>query len=166
MGTSTQDKPLVEVLTPPRPVAAAKDRIAAIDIGSNSVRLVVAQVLPSGGYRVLDEERENTRLAAALSETGQIDPQAEEATIVALKTFLSIAEGYGAKQLRAIATSAVRDASNGKKFCARVQQELGLTVDVISSGEEARLAYLSVARAFDVAGKQIAVADLGGGWPR
>lgn len=163
MGAITRGKTVVQPLASPPPVAAAKDRIAAIDIGSNSVRLVVAQVLPSGGYRVLDEERENTRLAAALTETGRLAPEAEEATLLALRHFLSIAEGYGTKQVRAIATSAVRDASNGAKFCARVQQDLGLNVEVITAGEEARLAYLSVARAFDVAGRQIAVTDIGGG---
>jgi exopolyphosphatase/guanosine-5'-triphosphate,3'-diphosphate pyrophosphatase len=162
MGATIKSKSVAE-LPSPEPVAAAKDRIAAIDIGSNSVRLVVAQVLPSGGYRVLDEERENTRLAAALHETGRIAPEAEDATLLALRHFLSIAEGYSTKQVRAIATSAVRDASNGAKFCARVQQELGLRVEVITAREEARLAYLSVARAFDVAGRQIAVTDIGGG---
>lgn len=161
MAVARRGKSVVEPV--PHPVAAAKDRIAAIDIGSNSVRLVVAQVLPSGGYRVLDEERENTRLASALIETGRLDPQAESATFDALRHFLSIAEGYGTKQVRAIATSAVRDASNGKAFCARIERELGLKVEVISAGDEARLAYLSVARAFDVAGRQIAVADIGGG---
>src|SRR5262245_39946209 len=81
--------------------AAASDstssgaRIAAIDVGSNSIRLVVAEVLPSGGYRVLDEERENTRLAAALSKTGRLDPTAADATVTVLRNFLSIAAGYG-----------------------------------------------------------------------
>jgi exopolyphosphatase/guanosine-5'-triphosphate,3'-diphosphate pyrophosphatase len=138
-------------------------RIAAIDVGSNSVRLVVAEVLPSGGYRVLDEERENTRLAAALVSTGRLDAAAVEATIAALKRFLSIVSGYGVARTRAIATSAVRDAENGREFCCRVKRELALKIDVISSDEEARLAFLSVARAFDVTGREVAVADIGGG---
>src|SRR5688572_4858004 len=71
-------------------------RIAAIDVGSNSIRLVVAEVLASGGYRVLDEERENTRLAAAMTKTGRLDPQAADATVNVLRNFLSIAAGYGA----------------------------------------------------------------------
>jgi exopolyphosphatase/guanosine-5'-triphosphate,3'-diphosphate pyrophosphatase len=162
MGATIKPESVAEFPTS-KPMAAARDRIAAIDIGSNSVRLVVAQVLPSGGYRVLDEERENTRLAAALHETGRIAPEAQEATLLALRHFLSIAEGYGTKQIRAIATSAVRDASNGAEFCARVEKALGLRVEVITAREEARLAYLSVARAFDVAGRQIAVTDIGGG---
>lgn len=139
------------------------ERIAAIDIGSNSVRLVVAQVEALGGYRVLDEERENTRLASEIDETGLLGDEAVEATFVALKNFLSIAEGYGVNRMRAIATSAVRDAKNGRAFCDRAKQELGLEIEVISAWEEARLAYLSVARAFDVTDRPIAVADIGGG---
>jgi exopolyphosphatase/guanosine-5'-triphosphate,3'-diphosphate pyrophosphatase len=142
---------------------SAPPRIAAVDVGSNSVRLVVAEVLPSGGYRVLDEERENTRLSAALVATGRIAPAATETTLAALKRFQSIAAGYGVGQIRAIATSAVRDAENGPEFCDRVKREIGLAVEVISSEEEARLAFLSVARAFDVSGRDVAVADIGGG---
>jgi exopolyphosphatase/guanosine-5'-triphosphate,3'-diphosphate pyrophosphatase len=142
---------------------APAPRIAAIDVGSNSVRLVVAEVLPSGGYRVLDEERENPRLAASLVATGQLSDAAVEATITALRRFLSIANGYGVGRISAIATSAVRDAENGPEFCQRVRRELDLDVEVISSDEEARLAFLSVQRAFDVSGREVAVADIGGG---
>ena len=142
---------------------APAPRIAAIDIGSNSVRLVVAEVLASGGYRVLDEERENTRLAASLVATGELSDAAVEATITALRRFLSIANGYGVGRISAIATSAVRDAENGPEFCQRVRRELDLDVEVISSDEEARLAFLSVQRAFDVSGREVAVADIGGG---
>ncbi|MCI0492679.1 MAG: Ppx/GppA family phosphatase [Planctomycetes bacterium] len=138
-------------------------RIAAIEVGSNSVRLVVAEVLPSGGYRVLDEERENTRLASALITTGRLDPAATSATLIVLRNFLSIATGLGATQIRAIGTSALRDAEDGRAFCDRVRRELKLSIDVISSEEEGRLAFLSVARAFDISGRQVAVADIGGG---
>ncbi|MGI9455314.1 MAG: Ppx/GppA phosphatase family protein, partial [Aeoliella sp.] len=145
-----------------------EDRLAAFDIGSNSVRLVVAQALTTGSYRVLDEERENTRLAADLARTGRLGDEAAEATLEALKNFLTIADGHGVdgqngNPRRAIATSAVRDAENGPEFCRRVLLELGLPVETISAREEARLAFVSVARAFDVTGKQVAVADIGGG---
>jgi exopolyphosphatase/guanosine-5'-triphosphate,3'-diphosphate pyrophosphatase len=141
----------------------AGGRIAAIDVGSNSVRLVVAEVLPSGGYRVLDEERENTRLAAALTKTGRLDPAAAQATIAALGNFLSIANGYGASQIRAIGTSALRDADDAPEFCARVRKQFKVSIEVISAAEEARMAFLSVARAFDISGREVAVADIGGG---
>jgi exopolyphosphatase/guanosine-5'-triphosphate,3'-diphosphate pyrophosphatase len=138
-------------------------RIAAFDVGSNSIRLVVAEVLASGGYRVLDEERENTRLAAAMTKTGRLDPKAADATVNVLRNFLSIATGYGATQIRAIGTSALRDAEDGPEFCDRVRNELKLSIEVISAAEEARLAFLSVARAFDISGREVAVADIGGG---
>ncbi|QDU87529.1 Exopolyphosphatase [Pirellulimonas nuda] len=146
----------------PTPVAVG-DRIAAIDIGSNSVRVVVAEVLEGDGYRVVDEERENTRLAASLSETGRLSPTAMDATLAALGSFATMASGQGVKRVRAIATSAVRDAANGQEFCQRVYESLGLKVEVISAREEARLAFMSVARAFDVAGREVAIADIGGG---
>lgn len=147
----------------PSDQAAAGERIAAIDVGSNSVRLVVADVLSGGSYRVMDEERENTRLAAALATTGRLDPAAAQASLAVLGNFLSITSGYGVRQTRAIGTSAIRDADDGDDFCRRVRNELGLDIDVISAAEEARLAFLSVARAFDIAGREVAVADIGGG---
>ncbi len=138
-------------------------RVAAIDVGSNSIRLVVAEVLASGGYRVLDEERENTRLAGAMTKTGRLDAKAADTTVNVLRNFLSIAAGYGAGQIRAIGTSALRDAEDGPEFCDRVRKELKLSIEVISAAEEARLAFLSVARAFDISGREVAVTDIGGG---
>lgn len=138
-------------------------RIAAIDVGSNSIRLVVAEVLPSGGYRVLDEERENTRLSAAMTKTGRLSTEAASATLRVLGNFLSIARGYGTAEIRAIGTSALRDASDGPEFCDRVRRELMLPIEIISAAEEARFAFLSVARAFDISGREVAIADIGGG---
>src|SRR6476659_5677403 len=154
---------MVEQSQPTPDPASAGTRIAAIDVGSNSIRLVVAEVLTSGGYRVLDEERENTRLAAALTKTDRLDPKAADSTITVLRNFLSIAAGYGVNQVRAIGTSALRDAEDGPEFCDRVRKELKLSIEVISANEEARLAFLSVARAFDISGRRVAVADIGGG---
>ncbi len=153
---------MTEAQATPDP-ASAGTRIAAIDVGSNSIRLVVAEVLSSGGYRVLDEERENTRLAAALTKTGRLDPKAVDSSMTVLRNFLSIAAGYGVAQVRAIGTSALRDAEDGPEFCDRVRKELKLSIEVISANEEARLAFLSVARAFDISGRKVAVADIGGG---
>src|SRR4051812_15419109 len=109
----------------PAPVPAGQ-RIAAIDVGSNSIRLVVAEVLPTGGYRVLDEERSNTRLAAALTKTDRLDPKAADSTVTVLRNFQSIAAGYGVSQIRAIGTSALRDAEDGPEFCDRVRKDLKL----------------------------------------
>src|SRR3954449_8250838 len=122
--------------TPSPDPTPAGQRIAAIDVGSNSIRLVVAEVLTSGGYRVLDEERENTRLAAALTKTGRLDPKAADSSVTSLRNFLSIANGYGVNQVRAIGTSALRDADDGPEFCDRVRKELKLSIEVIPASEK------------------------------
>jgi len=98
-----------------------------------------------------------------LTKTGRLDPKAADSSVTVLRNFLSIAAGYGVNQVRAIGTSALRDAEDGPEFCDRVRKELKLSIEVISANEEARLAFLSVARAFDISGRRVAVADIGGG---
>jgi exopolyphosphatase / guanosine-5'-triphosphate,3'-diphosphate pyrophosphatase len=138
-------------------------RLATIDIGSNSVRLMVAEPLRGGQYRILDEERESTRLGRTLSSTESLEPQSVELTLAALRRFKQITNGYQVDELRTIATCAVREATNGPEFCERVRNEVGLEVEVISADQEARLAFYSVQRAFDLSSKNVVVADLGGG---
>jgi exopolyphosphatase/guanosine-5'-triphosphate,3'-diphosphate pyrophosphatase len=138
-------------------------RLAAIDIGSNSIRLVVAEAQTGGRYRILDEERETTRLGRALATTGQLDPQSIDASLATLRRFKSIVSGLGVESVRAIATCAVREATNGPEFCRRVKDELDLDVEVIDSDLEAHYAFQSVRRRFDMAGKNTVLADIGGG---
>ncbi|HEX6961636.1 MAG TPA: Ppx/GppA phosphatase family protein [Lacipirellula sp.] len=138
-------------------------RLAAIDIGSNSIRLVVAEAQAGGRYRILDEERESTRLGRALAENGTIDPQSVEDSLAALRRFKSIIAGLGVESVRAIATCAVREASNGAEFCRRVKEELDVDVEVIDADTEADLAFQSVRRRFDLTGKNTVLADVGGG---
>jgi exopolyphosphatase/guanosine-5'-triphosphate,3'-diphosphate pyrophosphatase len=138
-------------------------RLGAIDIGSNSVRLMLAEPLRGGNYRILDEEREATRLGRSLNSTGRLDPEAIELTLGALRRFKQIADGFQVDELRTIATCAVREAGNGAEFCRRAKLELGIDIDVISAEREARLAFCSVQRAFDLSGKNVVVADIGGG---
>src|SRR5690348_4859937 len=103
-------------------------RLAAIDIGSNSVRLMVAEPLRGGEYRILDEERESTRLGRSLSSTGNLSAEAMDLTLAALRRFKQIAAGYQVDELRTIATCAVREAKNGAEFCRRIKDEVGLEV--------------------------------------
>lgn len=138
-------------------------RLAAIDIGSNSVRLMVAEPLRGGSYRILDEEREPTRLGRMLNSTGRLDSESVEQTLAALRRFKQIAAGFQVDELRTIATCAVREAANGGEFCRRAKEEVGIDVEVISADKEARLAFYSVQRAFDLGGKNIVLADIGGG---
>ena len=138
-------------------------RLGAIDIGSNSVRLMVVEVLRGGAYRILDEEREPTRLGRSVSSLGRLDDDSIDRTVQALRTFKQIAAGYQVSALRTIATCAVREARNGPEFCRRVREEVGLEVEVIPGDREARLAFSSVQHAFDLTGKNAIVADIGGG---
>ena len=101
-------------------------RLGAIDIGSNSVRLMVVEVLRGGAYRILDEEREPTRLGRSVSSLGRLDDDSIDRTVQALRTFKQIAAGYQVAGLRTIATCAVREARNGPEFCRRVREEVGL----------------------------------------
>jgi len=138
-------------------------RLAAIDIGSNSIRLVIAEAQHGGRYRVLDDERESTRLGRALATSDKLDEASIEASMTALRRFQSIAAGLGVQSLRAIATCAVREATNGPDFCQRVQQQLDLPIEVISAQKEAHLAFHSVRRRLNLTGKNTLLVDIGGG---
>ena len=138
-------------------------RLGAIDIGSNSIRLVIAEAQPGGRYRVLDDERESTRLGRSLAKSDMLDETSIDASLNALRRFKSIAEGLGVQSLRAIATCAVREATNGAEFCQRVQQQLDLPIEVISAQKEAHLAFHSVRRRLNLTGKNTLLVDIGGG---
>lgn len=138
-------------------------RLAAIDIGTNSIRLMIVEPLRDGTYRILDEEKETTRLGRNLAKTKRLDPAAVEASLDALRRMKQIADGFQARDIRVIATCAVREAKDGRDFCRRAKEEIGLDVEVISGEQEGRLAFYSVARSFPLAGKNVAIADIGGG---
>jgi len=138
-------------------------RLGAIDVGSNSIRLVVAEAADNGTYRVIDEEREMTRLAADLERTGRLNADAIERSLAVIGKMKAIAEGFQVHELRAIATSAARDAANGDVLCREAQNRFGLHVEVISPGDEARLAVQSAVRHFKLNDALTAIVDIGGG---
>jgi exopolyphosphatase/guanosine-5'-triphosphate,3'-diphosphate pyrophosphatase len=138
-------------------------RLAAIDIGTNSIRLVVAEVAADGAYSVLEEEREMTRLGHGLFKRGRLTSESMERSLAALTKMKTIADGFVVEELRAVATSAVREATNGRAFCQEVRRRCGLRVEVISGEEEAQLTLRSALRHFDLAGRSVAVVDIGGG---
>lgn len=138
-------------------------RLAAIDIGSNSIRLLVAEAAADGSYRVLDDEKQTTRLAQGLAETGRLAEGAVAQSLEALGRMKSIAEGYDVERLEVIATSAVREARNRKQFLNKVHKQLGLDVEVISALQEGQLSFASVASHFDLKAINAVIADLGGG---
>src|SRR5688500_705808 len=119
-------------------------RLAAIDIGTNSIRLIIAEALRHGKYRILDDEKAATRLGRKLGQTGHLDPAAVEQSLEALRRMKQIADGYQVTSLKAIATCAVREAADGADFVRRAKEEVGLDVDVISAKKEARFAFSGV----------------------
>jgi exopolyphosphatase / guanosine-5'-triphosphate,3'-diphosphate pyrophosphatase len=138
-------------------------RLAAIDVGTNSIRLVVAEALRDGNYRILTEEKDTARLGKELATTGRLNSAAVERSLEALRRMKQIAAGYQVRELRVIGTCALREAADGEEFCRRAKQEIGLDIDVIGAEQEAILAFSSVARAFNLEGKHVAIADIGGG---
>jgi exopolyphosphatase/guanosine-5'-triphosphate,3'-diphosphate pyrophosphatase len=116
---------------------------AAIDIGSNSCRLKIARV-QQHQLKLLHEDREVTRLGASVFETGVVSPETMAGTLVALKRFYRAVKLHGTDRVRAVATSALRDARNAQAFLAWVKSETGWEVEIISGLEEARLIHRGV----------------------
>ena len=138
-------------------------RLAAVDIGTNSMRLVVAEVQPDGSYRVLDQDREMTRLGRGLYDSGRIGDGPMEQSLQTLGRMKAIAEGFGVGELRAIATSAVREAANGRDFVREAWRRCRVRIEVVPPEEEARLAFRSVSRHYDLSDRLTAIVDIGGG---
>ncbi|MBK7908138.1 MAG: Ppx/GppA family phosphatase [Gemmatimonadetes bacterium] len=138
-------------------------RIAAIDIGSNSIRQIVADVFPDGAIRIVDEMKAAPRLGAGLSATGELDAQHMDEAIEALARMATLARQQGCKRIEVVATSAVRDARNGPTFLTRVRRETGLKPRVLIGEEEARLAFRSALAHFELGHGRSVVMDIGGG---
>ncbi len=138
-------------------------RLAAIDIGTNSIRSIVVEVDNQGSFRVLDDEKAMVRLGEGLTETGFISDQGRVRAIEALQRMTKISLGLGAEIAAVVATSAVRKALNRNQFLDNVKKETGLDINVISGSEEADLASLSVHHNFDMDQSRFAMADIGGG---
>lgn len=136
---------------------------AAIDIGTNSMHLVVARAHKGGGYDVLTTEKEMVRLGTGGGEMKELAPEAIDRGIAALERMVAVAESFGTPQLCAVATSAVREATNQQIFLDRARDEVGVEVEVISGFEEARLIHLGVLQALPVYDRRIILADIGGG---
>jgi exopolyphosphatase/guanosine-5'-triphosphate,3'-diphosphate pyrophosphatase len=148
-------------MTAPAPLP--QPRLAAIDVGSNTIRLTVAEVQEDDTYRILDEEREMVRLGEKLDRSGRLSEAAIERALAAIGKMKAIADGFKTIELRAIATSAVREAANGRSFIREVSRQYKVRVEVISGEEEAQLAFRSASRHFDIQGRSTAVVDIGGG---
>jgi exopolyphosphatase/guanosine-5'-triphosphate,3'-diphosphate pyrophosphatase len=135
--------------------------LAAVDIGTNSVHLVVARV-DGDRFEVIEREREMVRLGSSAGDMKQLTDAAITRGVEALDRFRQVAAIHGA-ELRAVATSAVREATNRAEFIRRARLEAGVDVEVISGFEEARLIHLGVLQAVPSFDDQMLVCDIGGG---
>lgn len=153
--------------TTSRPTRGAPDsgheRVAAIDIGSNSIRQIVADVAPDGNIRVVDEMKAAPRLGAGLDDAGRLSDAAMERATESISRMATLARQLGASRIEVVATSAVRDASNAREFLGRVQQAARLKVRILNGEDEARLGFRSALAHFDLGGGRAAVVDIGGG---
>jgi exopolyphosphatase/guanosine-5'-triphosphate,3'-diphosphate pyrophosphatase len=140
------------------------ERYAAIDIGTNSVLLLVAE-RREGRWAAVAERAEITRLGRGVDRTGALSVEGMEATLGCLESFAAEARKLGARQIAATATSAARDASNGARFLEQARARAGVAVEIISGDEEAELAFTAALSDFGAgrAGRPLVVLDIGGG---
>ena len=135
---------------------------AAVDIGSNSVRLKIARAV-RGRLETLHDDREVTRLGESVFATGMLDPQAMAYTMRVLQRFHRAVQDHAADRVRAVATSALRDARNSRAFRDWVRTATGWRVEVISGLEEGRLIHLGLLPNARIARSRALLIDLGGG---
>lgn len=138
-------------------------RIAAIDIGTNSIHMIVVQVRPDLSFEVVDREKDMVRLGAGGLGGRKLTPTATTAALQTLAKFKRLAESHKVDEIVAAATSATREAENGGDFIAEVDRQTGIRVRVITGTEEARLIHLAAGYGVDVGGTTAVVIDIGGG---
>ncbi|MFD7309120.1 exopolyphosphatase [Promicromonospora sp. NPDC059942] len=139
-------------------------RVAAIDCGTNSIRLLVADVDAAGNLTELDRRMEVVRLGQGVDRTGELAPEALERTLAATRDYAAAIDAAGAERVRFVATSATRDARNRDAFFDGVRAALGVDVEVISGHEEAQLSFRGATGAAAAAhAGPFLVVDLGGG---
>ncbi|MFK4213226.1 exopolyphosphatase [Streptomyces sp. NPDC030920] len=142
-------------------------RVAAIDCGTNSIRLLVADVDPSTGELVeLDRRMEIVRLGQGVDRTGRLAPEALERTLAACRQYAAVIEEHGARRVRFVATSASRDAENRDEFVRGVLEILGVEPEVISGDQEAEFSFTGATKELagrDHLAKPYLVVDIGGG---
>jgi exopolyphosphatase/guanosine-5'-triphosphate,3'-diphosphate pyrophosphatase len=148
----------------PTPLQAGRRRVAAIDIGTNSIHLLIAEVDEQlRSFGVLLAEKATTRLGERDPVSGDLSAEAMERAFRTLRHDCQLAESHSVEQIVTAATSAVREAPNGGHFLQTLQEQLGLEVDLVSGPEEARLIYLGVLSGMAFGERPHAIIDIGGG---
>jgi exopolyphosphatase/guanosine-5'-triphosphate,3'-diphosphate pyrophosphatase len=138
-------------------------RLAAIDIGSNAIRFVVAEFVSPTSWVELDVQRVPVRLGHGVFLTGHLDQRAMVGAVEAMATFRRSIDTLGVPRYRAVATSAVRESRNGGEFVESVRRETGIQIETITGSEEARLVWLAIRSRIDLGTASWVAVDLGGG---
>jgi len=138
-------------------------RLAAIDIGTNSIHMIVVKVRPDLSFEIIDREKEMVRLGAGGLDGRSLTTMAMTAALQALTKFSRLAASHKVDEILATATSATREADNGGDFIAEIERQTGIRVRVISGTEEARLIHLAAGYGVDIGGTPAVVIDIGGG---
>ena len=138
-------------------------RVAAIDCGTNSIRLLVAESGPDGRMVELDRRLELVRLGQGVDATGEFHPEALQRTFTAVNSFAEVIRGFGCERIRFVATSAARDAHNRELFFAGIRERLGIDPEVIPGDEEARLSFSGALSGVAPDAEPVLVIDIGGG---
>jgi len=137
--------------------------VSFIDIGTNSVRLLVVRLNPNHSYTILTRQKQQVRLGEGEFDEEEIQPEAIERLVVVCKKFTDLARTFSTEEFVAVATSAMREAANQNEILHLLRQEAQIDVRVISGQEEARLIYLGVASGIHIEDRQVFFIDIGGG---
>lgn len=146
-----------------QPSESAARVVAFIDIGTNSVRLLVVRIFPNHSYTVLTQLKHTVRLGEGEFDEHYLQPEAIDRAVLVCQQFATLARASGAGEIIAVATAATREARNQRGFLDRLRQEAEIDVRVVSGLEEARLIYLGVANGVHLGDKQALFVDIGGG---
>ena len=138
-------------------------RCAFIDIGTNTILGLIAELKEDGRFEVLDDLAEITRLGEGTQRTGRISPEAEERSLQVLKRYLERCKDLFVEEITAVGTSALRDGHNSGEVLRRFKKQLGLDVRVITGDEEAAYSFLAVQRGLPLDRQELLVVDVGGG---
>jgi len=138
-------------------------KIAAIDLGTNSIHMVIAELTASGGFRLVDREAEAVRLGSGAMSTGVLTATAIDRALTTLRAYKRLARIHRVEEIVALATSAVREARNGEDFLRTVGRKTGIWPRAISGEEEAGLIFSAVLRSVHLDGRRAVVVDIGGG---
>jgi exopolyphosphatase/guanosine-5'-triphosphate,3'-diphosphate pyrophosphatase len=138
-------------------------KLAAIDIGTNSIHMVIAQATHKNSFQIIDREKRMVKLGEGVFATNRLNERAFREGLETIKRYVQLADQRGADEIITAATSATREAQNGGEFLNKVVKETGISPEVISGGREARLIFQAVRHEIDLHDENVMVIDIGGG---